>query len=167
MAPLCPAPDDQERLMDGAGPTRVGVGLLGGDGTPYRLLRKLGGTRQLLKFDGAAKKYSPLTEDQLEIDSFVLVECGRPPSASYTGFFILEVNELPSLRGKAAAAASEAYLDQPRVKALKEELELTKKFELMQDRLFKVSQRLHDLKVLAERVNEAQWDLQAPDADRT
>lgn len=163
LAPLCPAPDDQKRLADGAGPTRVGVGLLGGDGTPYRLLRELGGTRQLLKFDGSAKKYNPLTEDQLEIDSFLRVECGMPPSDAYTGFFILEVNELPSLRGKAAAAANEAYLDQPRVKALKEELELTKKFELMQDRLFKVAQRLHDLKVLAERVNEAKWDLQAVD----
>jgi uncharacterized protein YhaN len=163
MAPLCPAPDDQKRLIDGAGPTRVGVGLLGGDGTPYRLLRELGGTRQLLKFDGAAKKYSPLTEDQLEIDSFLRVECGMPTSDAYTGFFVLEVNELPSLRGKAAAAANEAYLDQPRVKALKEELELTKKFEAMQDRLFKVAQRLHDLKVLAEKVDEAKLDLQAVD----
>src|SRR5260370_20187121 len=135
MAPLCPGPDDQKRLTDGAGPTRVGVGLLGGDGTPDLLLRELGGTRQLLKFDGAAKKYNPLTEDQLEIDSFLRVECGMPPSDAYIGFFILEVNELPSLRGKAAAAANEAYLDQPRVKALKEELGLTKKFELLQDRL--------------------------------
>lgn len=163
VAPLCPAPDDQRRLADGSGAARVGVGLLGGDGSPYRLLRELGGTRQLLKFDTGSKKYNPLTEDQLEIDSFLRVECGMPPSDAYTGFFVLEVNELPSLRGKSAAAASEAYLDQPRVKALKEELELTKKFEGMQDRLFKVAQRLHDLKVLAEKVNEAKWDLQAVD----
>ncbi len=50
-APLCPAPDDQKRLIDGAGPTRVGVGLTGGDGSPYRLLREMGGSRQLLRLD--------------------------------------------------------------------------------------------------------------------
>jgi hypothetical protein len=165
VAPLCPAPDDQKRLVDGQGPTRVGVGLVGGDGTPYRLLRELGGTRQLLKFDKSVSKYNPLTEDQLEIDSFLRVECGMPPSDAYTGFFVLEVNELPSLRGKAAAAANEAYLDQPRVKALKEELELTKKFEGMQDRLFKVAQRLHDLKALDERLKEAEAGVAAVDAE--
>jgi hypothetical protein len=161
VAPICPAPDDQKRLADGAGGTRVGVGLTSGDGTPYRLLRELGGTRQLLRFDAATKKYASITEDQLEIDSFLRVECGMPPSDSYTGFFILEVNELPSLRGKSAAAASEAYVDHPRVKTLKEELETTKNFEGMQDRLFKVAQRLHDLKVLAEKLREAQADVAA------
>ena len=104
IAPLCPGPDDQKRLADGGGPTRVGVGLTSGDGSPYRLLRELGGNRQLLQFDAGTKKYSPLTEDQLEIDSFLRVECGMPPADAYTGFFVLEVNELPSLRGKAAAA---------------------------------------------------------------
>ena len=65
VAPMCPAPDDQRKLADGGGTTRIGVGLLGGDGTPYRLLRELGGTRQLLKFDRGTGKYGPLTEDQL------------------------------------------------------------------------------------------------------
>ena len=166
VAPLCPAPDDQKKLADGAqGSVRVGVGLLGGDGTPYRLLREIGGNRQLLKFDKGLSKYGPLTEDQLEIDSFLRVECGMPPADAYTGFFVLEVNELPSLRGKAAAAANEAYLDQPRVKALKEELELTKKFEGMQDRLFKVAQRLHDLKILDEKVKEAEAGVAAVDSE--
>ncbi|TMA17929.1 MAG: hypothetical protein E6J88_20025, partial [Deltaproteobacteria bacterium] len=165
IAPLCPAPDDQKRLVDGSGPTRVGVGLTSGDGSPYRLLRELGGNRQLLKFDSGTKKFSPLTEDQLEIDSFLRVECGMPPSDAYTGFFVLEVNELPSLRGKAAAAASEAYVDQPKVKALKDELELTKKFEGMQDRLFKVAQRLHDLKLLDEKVKDAEADVKAVEAE--
>lgn len=165
IAPICPGPDDQKRLADGAGPTRVGVGLTSGDGSPYRLLRELGGNRQLLKFDSGTKKYSPLTEDQLEIDSFLRVECGMPPPDAYTGFFILEVNELPSLRGKAAAAASDAYVDQPRVKALKDELELTKKFEGMQDRLFKVAQRLHDLTILNEKLREAEGDVAAIEAE--
>lgn len=160
-APLYPAPDDQQRLTDGAGPTRVGVGLTGADGSPYRLLRELGGTRQLLRLDAVSKKYALVSEDQLEIDSFLRVECGLPPGDAYTGFFVLEVNELPSLRGKSAAAASEAYVDQPRVKALKEELELTRKFEGMQDRLYKVAQRLHDLGTLATRLQEAEGDLAA------
>jgi hypothetical protein len=160
-APVCPAPDDPKRLVEGGGPTRVGVGLLSGDGKPYRLLREMGGTRQLLRFDPASKKFEEVTEDQLEIDSFLRVECGMPPSDAYSGFFVLEINELPSLRGKAAAAASEAYVDQPRVRALKEELEMTKKFEATQDRLFKVAQRLHDLKVLADKLNDAEADLAA------
>lgn len=166
VAPLCPAPDDQKKLADGAtSGVRVGVGLLGGDGTPYRLLREIGGNRQLLKFDRGLSRYNPLTEDQLEIDSFLRVECGMPTADAYTAFFVLEVNELPSLRGKAAAAANEAYLDQPRVKALKDELELTKKFEGMQDRLFKVAQRLHDLKGLKERLDEAQAGVAAVEGD--
>jgi len=160
-APVCPAPDDPKRLSDGAGPTRVGVGLLSGEGKPYRLLRELGGSRQLLRFDAATKKFAEVTEDQLEIDSFLRVECGMPSSDAYTGFFVLEINELPSLRGKASAAASEAYVDQPRVRALKEELEMTKKFEATQDRLFKVAQRLHDLKVLAQKLKDAEADLAA------
>jgi len=84
-----------------------------------------------------------------------------PAADAYTGFFVLEVNEMPSLRGKAAAAANEAYVDQPRVKALKDELEMTKKFEATQDRLFKVAQRLHDLKLLAEKLKVAEADLAA------
>jgi hypothetical protein len=164
-ATICPAPDDQNRLMDGTGPTRVGVGLTGGDGSAYRLLRELGGNRQLLKMDAASKKYAPVTEDQLEIDSFLRVECGMPPSDAYTGFFVVEINELPSLRGKAAAAASEAYVDQPRVKALKEELEATKKFEGMQDRLFKVAQRLHDLSILSEKLKDAEAGVAAVETD--
>ena len=115
-APVCPAPEDPRRLSDGAGPTRVGVGLLSGGGSPYRLLRELGGARQLLRFDPRTKGFEAVTEDQLEIDSFLRVECGMPAADAYTGFFVLEVNELPSLRGKAAAAASEAYVDQPRPK---------------------------------------------------
>ncbi len=86
-APLCPAPDDQKQLMEGSGPTRVGVGITGGDGSAYRLLREMGGTRQLLRMDAATKKYAPVTEDQLEIDSFLRVECGMPPGDAYTGFF--------------------------------------------------------------------------------
>ncbi len=160
-ASVCPAPDDPKRLTDGAGPTRVGVGLLSGDGRPYRLLRELGGSRQLLRFDPATKKFEEITEDQLEIDSFLRVECGMPPSDAYTGFFVLEINELPSLRGKAAAAANDAYVDQPRVRALKEELEMTRKFEAAQDRLFKVAQRLHDLKVQQQKLKDAEADLAA------
>ena len=164
-APVCPAPEDPKRLTGGAGPTRVGVGLLAGNGDPYRLLREMGGTRQLLRFDGQSKRFDPVTEDQLEIDSFLRVDCGMPSADAYTGFFVLEVNELPSLRGKAAAAASEAYVDQARVKALKEELEMTQKFEATQDRLFKVAQRLHELQLLDERLKEAEAGVKAVEAE--
>src|SRR5207244_4489937 len=114
----------------------------------HRILRELGGSRQLQRWEANGKKFAMLTEDALEIDSFLRVECGLPPGDAYTGFFVVEVNELPSLRSKSAAAASEAYVDQPRVKALKDELEMTKKFEGMQDRLFKIQQRLQELNEL-------------------
>jgi len=105
----------------------------------------MGGTRQLLRYDATTKKFEEVSEDQLEIDSFLRVECGMPPPMRNTGFFVLEVNEMPSCAARRPAAANEAYVDQPRVKALKDELEMTKKFEATQDRLFKVAQRLHDL----------------------
>jgi uncharacterized protein YhaN len=160
LAPVCPAPDDLKRLVDAGGPTRVGVGLLSGDGSPYRLLRELGGQRQLLRYDSAGRKFDPVTEDPLEIDSFLRVECGMPSGDAYTSFFVLEVNELPSLRGKAAAAA-EGQVDEPRVKALREELEGTRKFEAMQDRLFKVDQRLHELRALSARLGDAEQGVAA------
>ena len=167
VAPICPSPEDQKKLSDGGagGNARVGVGMLSGDGTPHRILRELGGSRQLQRFNAATKKYSTVSEDALEIDSFLRVECGMPGSDAYTGFFVLEVNELPSLRGKSAAAASEAYVDTARVRALKDELELTKKFEATQDRLFKVAQRLHELTTLKEKLDEAQADVDAVDAE--
>jgi hypothetical protein len=165
LAPICPAPDDQKRLVEPPGPTRVGVGMLGADGTPYRLLRELGGSRQLLKFNTAARKYAPLSEDQLEIDSFLRVECGMPPLDAYAAFFVLEVNELPSLRTRSAAAVSEAYVDTAQVKALKEELSVTQNFEGMQDRLFKIAQRLQELEKLGARLREAQTDADQAEAE--
>jgi hypothetical protein len=158
VAPICPASDDQKRLAEAVGPTRVGVGLLGGDGTPYRLLRELGGSRQLMKLNPETRKYASLTDDQLEIDSFLRVECGMPSLDAYAGFFVLEVNELPSLRAKSAAAVNEAYVDTAQVQALKDELVLTQKFEGMQDRLFKISERLQELNTASVRLREAETD---------
>jgi hypothetical protein len=165
VAPLFPAPDDQKRLALGDGPTRVGVGLVGGDGTPYRLLRELGGSRQLLKLDAQTRKYAPLTDDQLEIDSFLRVECGMPSLEAFSSFFVLELNELPSLRSKSAAAVSEAYVDAAAVTALRAELELTKKFEGMQDRLFKIATRLQELGKAAQVLKEAETDAEAAEAE--
>lgn len=165
VAPLCPTPDDQKRLSQAEGPTRVGVGLLGGDGTPYRLLREVGGSRQLLKLDPQTRKYAQLTDDQLEIDSFLRVECGMPALEAFTSFFVLEVNELPSLRAKSAAAVSEAYVDAAAVANLRNELELTRKFEGMQDRLFKIATRLQELGNAAQILKEAETDAEAAEAE--
>lgn len=167
LAPVCPDPDDLKRLADGqGGATRVGVGLLSGAGSPYRLLRELGGSRQLLRYDPDGKKFDPVTEDQLEIDSFLRVECGMPAADAYTSFFVLEANELPSLRGKPAAGAGEPQVDAQRVKALNEELEMTRKFEGIQDRLYKVSERLHELGHLSSRLQQAQDAVAAVEGER-
>ena len=164
VAPLFPGPDDGRRLAEGGGPTRLGVGTLGGDGTPYRILRELGGARTLQKRDAATGKFVGISEDALEIDSFLRVECGLPQADAYTGFFVVEVNELPSLRGK--VAVTEAFVDQARVQQLKDELLLTRKFEGSQDRLFKVQQRLLELKEIGDQARVAAENLAAIDAEQ-
>lgn len=155
IATLYPAPDDLKRLVEGEGPTRVGVGIVSGDGTPYRLLRELGGTRQLQRFDAVDKKFSTLSQDNLEIDSFLRVECGLPPAEHYSSFFVLESNELPSARTR-SAPVSAASIDNAKVQALKQELEQTRRYEAVQDQLFKVQQRLHELNALGQSFREAQ-----------
>ena len=155
VAALFPGPDDLRRLVDGEGPTRIGIGLLSGNGTPYRLLRELGGARQLQRFDAAGKKFSTLSQDNLEIESFLRVECGLPPGDHYSGFFVMEANELPSLHAR-PSAVSDVSVDGAKVQALKQELEQTKRYESIQDRLFKVQQRLQELSELGERFRTAQ-----------
>ena len=164
LAALFPGPDDLRRLVDGEGPTRVGLGLTSGDGTSYRLLRELGGARQLQRFDAAGKKFSTLSQDNLEIESFLRVECGLPPADHYFSFFILESNELPSLKAR-GVAGPEAVVDNAKVQALKQELEQTKRYEGVQDRLFKVQQRLHELTELNRKFHEAQDKLNAIQAE--
>jgi hypothetical protein len=164
LAALYAGPDDVRRLTDGDGPTRIGVGLVSGDGTPYRLLRELGGARQLQRLDAGSKRFSILSEDNLEIDSFLRVECGLPPADHYFSFFVLEANELPSVKAR-GGAGPEAVVDNAKVKALKQELEQTKRYEGIQDRLFKVQQRLLELSELNRRYHEAQDKLNAIQAE--
>jgi hypothetical protein len=158
VAALFPGPDDLRRLVDGEGPTRVGLGLVSGDGTPYRLLRELGGARQLQRLDPATKKYSTVSQDNLEIESFLRVECGLPPGDHYAGFFVLEAGELPSVRAKGGGPLG-PQVDNAKVQALKAELDQTKRYEAMQDRLFKVQARLNELAELSGRFHEAQDEL--------
>ena len=164
VAALFPGPDDLRRLVDGEGPTRVGLGLVSGDGTPYRLLRELGGARQLQRFDAAGKKFSTLSQDNLEIESFLRVECGLPAADNYFSFFVLESNELPSSRAR-GVAGPEAVVDSAKAQALKQELEQTRRYEGVQDRLFKVQQRLHELGELGRSFREAQDRLNSIQAE--
>jgi hypothetical protein len=163
IATLYPGPDDVRRLVDGDGPTRVGIGIVSGDGTPYRLLRELGGTRQLQRFDATGKKFSTLSQDSLEIDSFLRVECGLPPAEHYSSFFVLEANELPSARAR--GGPPEAVVDSAKAQALKQELEQTRRYESMQDQLFKVQQRLHELGEISRQFREAQDELNGIQAE--
>ena len=164
LAALYAGPDDVRRLTDGEGPTRIGLGLVSGDGTPYRLLRELGGARQLQRLDAASKKFSTLSEDHLEIDSFLRVECGLPTADHYFSFFVLESNELPSVKAR-GGAGPEAVVDNAKVQALKEELEQTRRYEGIQDRLFKVQQRLQELSELNRSFREAQDELNSIQAE--
>ena len=156
------SPDDQRNLAAADGPTRVGVGVVGSNGVHYRLLRELSQGRTLHKLDPVQKKFAPVTTDDLEIDSFLRVECGLPPGETYAGFFVLDAAELPSQRGKPVAQGS---VDQVKVKALREELSQTQRFEGLQDRLFKVQQRLLELGEIAAGVAAAEEKLAGLDAE--
>lgn len=155
VAALFPGPDDHRRLViDAQGPTRVGVGLLAGDNTPYRLLRELGADRQLLKFEEGKKTYDLLTDNNLEIEAFLRVQCGLPSPDHFSSFFCVDARELPSVRQKGAGAVEE-ITDNVKVKQLKEELEMTRKFEGLQDRLYKVQQRVVELTAAQKQFDDA------------
>jgi hypothetical protein len=167
-AALFPGPADAKHLSDGQSNPRVGVGLVAGDGQPYRLLRELGGGRQLQRFDPASRKFAPLTEDDLEIASFLRGEGQLPAPESYEQFFVLEASELPSQRGGLnTPAAGVSAVDQEKVRKLKAELQQTKEFEEAQDKLFKVQTRLQELGEVAGKLDVATQELQALEAQVT
>ena len=155
-------PDDQRNLVQAPGPTRVGVGLVGNDGASYRLLRELSAGRQLQRLDPTLEKYVQLSSDDLEIDTFLRLQCGLPSADVFTGFFVFQPDELPSQRGRPAGLAE---VDQVKVAALQDELQQTRRFEGLQDRLFKTQQRLHALNTLAARLAAAEGALAALDAE--
>jgi hypothetical protein len=156
------SPHDQRNLAAANGPTRVGVGMVGSDGVHYRLLRELTQGRTLHTLDPAQKKFAELTSDDIEIESFLRIQCGLPSGEAFAGFFVLDAAELPSQRGKPAA---HAWVDEVKVKALREELSQTQRFEGLQDRLFKQQQRLLELNGIAAGVAAAQEQLAALDAE--
>ena len=155
-------PEDQRHLAAEKGPTRVGVGILGNDGVSYRLLRELSQGRQLQQLDAEQQKYLQISCEDLEIDTFLRVQCGLPPADLFASFFVFGQEEFSSQRARPVA---QAEIDQVRVRALQDELAQTKRFEGLQDRLFKTQQRLHDLNTLAEKLAEAESELAAADAE--
>jgi hypothetical protein len=172
LAALFPGTDDakilvdtQRRTNDAGGPTRVGVGMLGRDGTPYRLLREIGAARQLHKFDPQQKRFASLTQDDLEIASFLRVESELAQPDTYERFFILGANELPSVASlPSRASANLAAADFGQAAVLKAELEQTQKFEEAQDKLFKVQQRLLELGDQGTKLEAAERDFRDLDA---
>jgi hypothetical protein len=162
VAALFPGPADLKLLSDGGSNPRVGVGILGADGQPYRLLRELGGGRQLQRFEPAQRKFLPLTEDDLEIASFLRTEAQLSTPESYDAFFVLDAAELPSQRALSNTPAGGALaVDQGKVRQLKAELQQTKEFEEAQDRLYKVQQRLHELSEISAKVDVATQEVAA------
>jgi hypothetical protein len=165
LAALYPGTDDAKLLVDtklsndAGGATRVGIGMLGRDGTPYRLLREIGAARQLHKFDPQQKRFSSLTQDDLEIASFLRVESELAQPDAYERFFVLGTNELPSVASlPSRASANLAAADLTQAAVLKAELEQTQKFEEAQDKLFKVQQRLLELGDQGVKLEAAERD---------
>ena len=167
LASLYPGVDDARSLVEGDGPARIGVGFIGKDNTPYRLLREIGGARQLHHFESAQKRFLSLTQDDLEIASFLRVE-SELPSPEAIRFFLLSPAELPSQRILTAApSANLAHADLAQAKALKAELEQTRQFEEAQDKLFKVQQRLHELGEQGGKLVQAEADFAELDSQLT
>lgn len=173
LACLFPSPDDASLLVEppaaraGAspGPTRVGIGLLARDGTPYRLLRELGAARALHKYDPQQKRFASLTQDDLEIASFLRVETELSDPDAYARFFMLRSSELPSLAVQVEAPSKNlAHADLSQAQLLKSELEQTHKFEEAQDKLFKVQQRLQELSETGSKLETAERDFNELDA---
>lgn len=165
LAALYPGAGDEKKLAEGAGPTRIGVGIVPGTpGAPYRLLRELGGERQLQRVDPASNRYATISKDALEVDSFLRLECGLPAAETYASFFTLEASELPTQRGRLEPKAAGG--DPQRVAALKAELESTRKFEDAQDTLFKITDRIRELDKLAAEVSAIEAELREIDDKR-
>src|SRR5881394_30936 len=61
LAALYPGLDGERGIPDGTpGATRIGAGLLPSTGVPSRVLRELGGDRQLQRIDAATKKFATI-----------------------------------------------------------------------------------------------------------
>ena len=158
VAAIFPGLEDEKQLSDGSGGvTRVGVGVVPAASPPCRVLRELGGDRQLQRLDPTTKKFQTISKDALEIESFLRLECALPAPELYGSFFVLTAQELPS--AKARPAAEGANVDQKKVATLRAELEATKRYEEQQDELFKVSDRLLSLDQLDEKVAAVEVEL--------
>ena len=157
LAVLFPGPDDAERLaLDPISPPRVALGLVHSDKRPYRLIRAIGGSRELHKYDAATRKFALVTADEPEIDSFLRVQCGLPEARSYA-FFVLDPTELPSQRAQSPGVAE--------VRRLEQELRMTREFEEAQDRLFRVQTRLEELSGSARALTEAEQAAASAEAE--
>ncbi len=167
LAALQPGSADESKLAEGQGPTRVGLGLSAPSGVSYRLLRELGGERQLQRLepnDAGGTRFELLSKDSLDIESFLRIECGLPPPEQYAAVFVLDAAELPSQRGKQVQAAP--AVDGKRVETLKAELEATRAYEEAQDQLFKVAVKHRELEELVEVLRKAEDALAQLDSKR-
>ncbi|MFL5367388.1 MAG: ATP-binding protein [Myxococcales bacterium] len=157
LAALFPGTEDTERLaLDPITPPRVALGFVQSDKRPYRLIRAIGGSRELHKYDAAARKFALVTAEEQEIDSFLRLQCGLPEARSYA-FFVLDSAELPSQRVQSPGAAE--------VRRLEQELRMTREYEEAQDRLFRVQSRLEELSGSARALTEAEQAVASAEAE--
>jgi hypothetical protein len=161
LAPLFPGPDDHLHLvLDPKAPTRIGVGFTASDKSTWRLMREFGAARQLHKYDPATRKFALLTDDDQEIESFLRIQCGLPLAETYA-FFVLGAAELPSQRSRAAAPAAAGG---EQVRRLEEEIRVTRDYEVAQDQLFKVQNRLEEIGGSARSLADAESALKSAEA---
>jgi hypothetical protein len=158
-AALFPGLPGERTLSEDPGQhTRVGVGFGADDGgPPYRLLREIGGERQLQRQDPASRKYGLYSKDMLELESFLRLECALPTTEQFAALFVIEANDLPSQRGNALQGPG---VDQALARTLRDELDATRRYEDLQDQLFRATEKLRELEELLARLDATQAELQ-------
>jgi hypothetical protein len=160
LAALFPAPDDRQKLsLDPNVPPRIALGFVGqapDDKLPHRLVLEVGGIRELQKYEPGTRKFALFTADEQEIEAFLRVHCGLPPSDAF-GFFVLGSSELPSQRTHGPGGEE--------VRRLEQELRITREYEDAQDRLFRVQTRLTEIGGSAKALSDAEEALASADAE--
>ncbi len=175
---------DAAFLLPGLKAGKVGFTLLGNDQITYRLVRDLGGSGALQRFDKASSKFEIVTDDTNEMAQFLKAQVGFPPKSAFENLFCLTAQQLPTqARPKArpaeklapekprtalqSSASVEAANDVPAARAklaeLKRELTLSKDVEEIQFKIdglasqtFELEQSLQQLEGLKSKLKEGQ-----------
>lgn len=129
---------------DVAVPGKVFVTLVGNDGLQYRLERELGVAWQLFRLSADAG-VELLTEDTNDIAQFLKGTCSLPSPELFRLMAVTSRPELPSQR--ATSSIDDVAALRTRAQLLRDELKLTRDYELAADELFSLQAQVREHEV--------------------